>query len=93
MRSLCAGAAALLAIVISLSGQAAAQPPVPPGLPLPGLPVLPPPTPANGTLLPDIQQWIDRVLPPPPISAAPQPIPAGQTDDLSPELAALRQAV
>ncbi|MGW1738329.1 lipase family protein [Nocardia sp. NPDC001965] len=93
MRSLCAGAVALLAIVISLTGQAAAQPSVQPGQPLPGLPVLPPPTPANGTLLPDIQQWIDRVLPPPPISAAPQPIPAGQSDDLSPELAALRQAV
>ncbi|GGK90442.1 lipase family protein [Nocardia jinanensis] len=90
MRCLRAGALALLVIVPLLTGQAAAQPP---GLPFPGLPVFPPPAAANGAVLPDIQQWIDRVIPPPPIAPVPQPVPMEETDGMTPGLAALRQAV
>ncbi|WP_040841283.1 lipase family protein [Nocardia brevicatena] len=89
MRCLRAGALALLVIVLLLTGQAAAQPPAPPGLPFPGLPVFPTLADASGTILPGIQQWIDQVIPPPPIA----PAPMEETNGMAPELAALRQAV
>ena len=80
MRCFCTGALALLLIVPLLTGQAAAEPPAPPGLPFPGLqfpglPAFPPPAEASGAILPGIQQWIDQVIPPPPIGQAPQPVP------------------
>lgn len=84
---------ALFVIVPLLTGQAAAQPPpAPPGLPFAGLPTLPPPGDASGAILPGIQQWIDQVIPPPPIASAPQPVPMEETNE-APGPAALRQAV
>jgi len=93
MRCLRAGALALLVIVPLLMGQAAAQPPAPPGPPLPALPVFPPLAEANGGFLPGVQQWIDRVLPPPPIASGPHPVPKVENNHPAPELAALHQAV
>lgn len=90
MRCLRTGALALLVIVLFLTGQAAAQPP---GIPIPGLPVSPPPTDVSGAILPTVQEWIDQVIPPPPIAPAPHPAPMSETHDMTPELAALRQAV
>ncbi|WP_328394110.1 lipase family protein [Nocardia sp. NBC_00416] len=90
MRCLRAGILALFVIVPLLTGQAAAQPPA---LPFPGLPVIPLPADASGAILPGIQQWIDQVIPPPPIAPAPQPAPTDQTNDSAPGPAALRQAV
>ncbi|WP_280457494.1 lipase family protein [Nocardia carnea] len=92
MRCLRAGALALLVIVPLLTGPAVAQPPVP-GIPIPGLPVSPPPAATGGTILPGIQQWIDRVIPPPPIAPLPQPAPGDESGHLAPELAALHRAV
>ena len=83
----------MLVIVPLLVGQAAAQPPAPPGLPRPALPVFPPPAETNGGFLPGVQQWIDRVLPPPPIASGPQPVPEVENNHPAPELAALHQAV
>lgn len=93
MRFLRAGAFALFITVLLGIGQAAAQPPALPGLPIPGLPVFPPPADTSGAILPGIQQWIDQVIPPPPIAAAPKPVQTEEIPDLTPELAALRQAV
>ncbi|MFI1462475.1 lipase family protein [Nocardia carnea] len=93
MRCFRAGALALLVVMLLLIGHAAAQPPAPPGLPLPALPAFPPPVDTNDALLPGVQQWIDRVIPPPPIAPTPQPIPQDETDSLAPGLAALHQAV
>lgn len=88
MRCLRAGALALLVIVPLLVGPAAAQPPAP-GLPFPGLPVSPPPAEIAGTVLPGIQQWIDRVIPPPPIAS----LPGHESSHPAPGLAALHRAV
>lgn len=93
MRCFRTGALALLLIVPLLTGQAAAQPPPLPGLPFSGSPAFAPPANANGTILPGIQQWIDRVIPAPPIASSPRPVPMEETNDLAPALAALRQAV
>ncbi|MEU1980854.1 lipase family protein [Nocardia sp. NPDC019395] len=93
MRCLRTGLLALLVIVPLLTGPAAAAPPAPPGLPFPGLPVSPSPANAGGAILPGIQQFIDRVLPPPPIAQAPGPVPTEETTDMAPGTAALRQAV
>jgi hypothetical protein len=110
-------AAAIL--ILSASGTAAAQPPLPalpplPAIPgLPALPGLPPPAPppapgpnqvaappdpaapASGRLslptLPDVQQWIDRVIPPPPIVPPPDPVAA--LPGLPPDLATLQESV
>ncbi|MFQ6329007.1 lipase family protein [Nocardia sp. CWNU-33] len=100
MRCLRALFFALLLVCPPVLGQAVAEPlpdpTAPPGLPalsdLSGLPRLL--TPENGSLLPNLQEWIDRVLPPPPIPFAPAPDPdpllsTGPT----PALAALRRAV
>ncbi|MEV3962209.1 lipase family protein [Nocardia sp. NPDC050193] len=93
MKRLRAVTFALLVVVPLLTGQAAAQPPAPPALPVSGLPG-PPPAQVNGAILPGIQQWIDQVIPPPPIAAAPRPAPPlEETNDLAPGLAALHQAV
>jgi hypothetical protein len=99
MRCLRAFFFALLLVCSPMAGQAAAQPPpdppAPPGLPalpdLSGLPGLLSPD-ANGSILPGLQEWIDRVVPPPPI-APPTPAPMLSTTGLTPALAALRQAV
>ncbi|WP_280423734.1 lipase family protein [Nocardia carnea] len=93
MRCLRAGALALLVIMPLLIGQAAARPPAPPGLPFPALPGFPPAADTSGALLPGIQQWIDQVLPPPPIAPLPRPVPGGETTGPAPGLAALHQAV
>ncbi|WP_228001774.1 lipase family protein [Nocardia australiensis] len=79
-------------------GQAAAQPPAPPPA-LPGLPALPdlsglPRLPdANGAILPGVQEWIDRVVPPPPVPPESVVPSTAATGELSPTLTALRQAV
>ncbi|MFE7800985.1 lipase family protein [Nocardia sp. NPDC057440] len=102
MRCLRALFFALLLVCPPVLGQAAAEPPpdptAPPGLPalsdLSGLPGLF--TPGNGSLLPGLQEWIDRVVPPAPIpfaAASPQPDPMLPAAGLTPALAALRQAV
>ncbi|MGI5218815.1 lipase family protein [Nocardia sp. CA-290969] len=93
MKSLRAGALALLITGLLLTGQAAAQPPALPGLPIPGLPVFPPPADTSGVILPGIHQLIDRVIPPPPIAPAPKPVQTEEAPTMAPELAALRQAV
>lgn len=90
MRFLRAGAFALFLTVLLGTGQAAAQPPALPALPVPGFP---PPADASGAILPGIQQWIDQVIPPPPIGPAPKPVQTEEIPDMAPELAALRQAV
>jgi hypothetical protein len=93
MRCLRASALAVFTIVLFLTGHAAAQPPAPPVLPIPALPVFPPPADASGAVLPGIQQWIDQVIPPPPIGQAPQPVPREETNDPAPAPTALYQAV
>ncbi|MGW0002484.1 lipase family protein [Nocardia grenadensis] len=94
MRRLRAVTLALLVLAPLLTGQAAAQPPALPALPVAGLPVSPLSAEVHGAILPGIQQWIDQVIPPPPIAAAPRPAPPlEETNDLAPGLAALRQAV
>ncbi|MFX0576323.1 lipase family protein [Nocardia nepalensis] len=84
---------ALLLVCSVATGEAAAQPPSAPGLPvIPGLPALPIPSDA-GEILPDLQQWIDGVIPPPPIAPAPHSSgPMLEAATGSPALAALRQA-
>ncbi|MFD0360837.1 lipase family protein [Nocardia sp. GCM10030253] len=80
-------------------GQAAAQPPPDPPAP-PGSPWLPDPSrlpgllipDVNGSILPGLHEWIDRVVPPPPIAPSP-PAPMQSSVGLTPALAALRQAV
>ncbi|MEU4837640.1 lipase family protein [Nocardia testacea] len=89
MRRLRAGVFAVLVIVPLLTGQASAQPP---GLPF-AQPVSPSPVSGSAAILPGLQQWIDRVIPPPPIPPAPRPAPPEETNDMAPGLAALRAAV
>ncbi|WP_067833985.1 lipase family protein [Nocardia lijiangensis] len=74
------------------TGHAAAQPPGAPAPPAPpNLPALPE---VSGSLLPGLQELIDRVIPPPAIVAAPRQDGAVlETAGLSPALAALREAV
>lgn len=90
--------ATLVAGVLMSTGPAAAQPPLPappPPMPALGLPLPPPPAlPDPATILPGIQQWIDQVIPPPPIPPLPAgPAPAPAPAITSPALAALHQAV
>ncbi|MEV4124073.1 lipase family protein [Nocardia sp. NPDC049707] len=83
---------ALLLVCPVAMGEAAAEPPAPAPPAIPGLPALPIPT-DGGSILPDLQRWIDGVIPPPPIAAGPQvPDPMPEATTLSPALAALRQA-
>ncbi|WP_433733860.1 lipase family protein [Nocardia sp. CA-129566] len=84
---------ALLLVCSAATGDAAAEPQSVPGLPtLPDLPTLPIPADA-GQILPDLQQWIDGLIPPPPIAAAPLPSgPMLEATTVSPALAALRRA-
>lgn len=84
MRCLRTGFLALFVIVPLLTGPAAAQPLTPAESPASPLP-----TAASGAILPTIQQWIDQVLPPPPIA----PAPVEETNGMTPELAALHRAV
>ncbi|MFE3445583.1 lipase family protein [Nocardia sp. NPDC059180] len=103
MRSIRAAVVAALVAGMLSTGPAMAQPPVPappPGAPAWGIPVPPPPAlPDPAAILPGIQQWIDQVIPPPPIPAlppspAPGAAPAPASPALtSPESAALHQAV
>ncbi|MFI5776537.1 lipase family protein [Nocardia sp. NPDC051570] len=75
---------AVLTIVAGSAGLAQAQPPVP-------NPIVPPAIPLPPSLgLPGLQQWIEAVIPPPPIVAPPGPIVAA---GLTPDLASLQQAV
>ncbi|WP_330256334.1 lipase family protein [Nocardia sp. NBC_00565] len=79
---------ALVLVCPMAMGEAAAEPPPA----IPGLPQLPIPT-DPGSILPDLQQWIDSVIPPPPIAAAPHPSgPMMEATTLTPGLAALRAA-
>ncbi|WP_054812840.1 lipase family protein [Nocardia arizonensis] len=88
-------------VVAPFAGRASAQPPALPALPT--LPTIaPPPDPSGlpplpddrGSLLPGLQQWIDAVIPPPPIEAVPQPnSPESEATGEDPDLAALRSAV
>lgn len=89
MRSLRACTLALLVIVPLLTGPAAAGPPASAGPPTPGAPGSPPPVDISGAILPTIQQWIDRVLPPPPIA----PLPGPGTGGPASEPTALHRAV
>ncbi|MGO4614279.1 lipase family protein [Nocardia sp. 2YAB30] len=91
MRCLRAIAVTLLVVCPAMAGQAVAEP-----LPAPPAPAVPdgsgtfPPT---GGLLPGLQQFIDRIIPPPPIAPVPDPLsPTQQAATMSPSLAALRQA-
>ncbi|WP_433761137.1 lipase family protein [Nocardia sp. CA-135398] len=83
----------LLLVCPVAMGEAAAEPPPAPAPPaIPGLPALPIPIDA-ASILPDLQQWIDSVIPPPPIAAGPHLSgPMQEATTLSPALAALRQA-
>lgn len=79
---------ALVLVCPMAMGEAAAAPPPampgPPPLPIPADP---------GSILPGLQQWIDSVIPPPPIAAAPHPSgPMMEATTLTPGLAALRAA-
>ncbi len=75
---------AVLSIVAGSAAAAQAQPPVPD-------PIAPPAIPLPPSLgLPAVQQWIDAVIPPPPILAPPGPVVAA---GLTPDLASLQQAV
>jgi hypothetical protein len=98
MRSFRAVVVATLVAGVVSTGPAAAQPPFPappPPAPALGIPLPPPPAlPDPATVLPGIQQWIDHVVPPPPIPA----LPAGPAQwpaptITSPAVAALHQAV
>ncbi|MCM6772141.1 lipase family protein [Nocardia sp. CDC159] len=75
---------AVLSIVAGSTAAAQAQPPLPNSAAPPAIP-LPP-----GLGLPALQQWIDAVIPPPPIVAPPGPVVAA---DIAPDLASLQQAV
>ncbi|WP_405181412.1 lipase family protein [Nocardia sp. NBC_01377] len=87
----------MLLVVPAVSGRAHAEPPPPviPGLPaLPDLSGLPPLVDTSGSILPGLQQWIDAVIPAPPVvAAAPPNSPQVEVADGQPELAALRAAV
>ncbi|RDI67778.1 lipase family protein [Nocardia pseudobrasiliensis] len=75
---------AVLSIVAGSAAAAQAQPPAP-------NPIAPPAIPLPPSLgLPAVQQWIDAVIPPPPILAPPGPVVAA---GLTPDLASLQQAV
>ncbi|MBP2192286.1 lipase family protein [Nocardia goodfellowii] len=83
MRSTRALLFAVLLLCPLFAAPAAAQPPAPP--PIPDL---------SGGLLPGIQQWIDQVIPPPPINPVPHPNAPELVDSAGgePGLAALWQA-
>ncbi|MEU6563093.1 lipase family protein [Nocardia nova] len=68
-----------------VTGVAAAQPPVP----LPAIPALP--VPAAGPALPQLQQWIDALIPPPPLP--PADAAASSESGVTPVLAGLQDAV
>ncbi|TQM33313.1 lipase family protein [Nocardia bhagyanarayanae] len=94
MRSLRALLLTTLLIASVAMGHAAADPPAvpaPPALPdLSGLPAVPH---VSGSLLPGVQEWIDRVIPPPPIVSTPRQDGAVlETAGVSPTLAALHEA-
>ncbi|WP_319944343.1 lipase family protein [Nocardia macrotermitis] len=83
----------VLAVVVSCGGVAAvarAQPPAPNPPALPSIPV------PHGLDIPDLQQWIDAVVPRPEI-ARPAPVPKASSETRSPspttDLARLRAAV
>ncbi|MBF6210462.1 lipase [Nocardia puris] len=84
----------LLALPV-LAGSAAAQPPPPPVIPgIPDLSGLPPLPDASGSLLPGLQEWIDRVIPPPLVAPPPVPdVAAPEHAVLSPTATALHAAV
>ncbi|MET7772129.1 lipase family protein [Nocardia sp. NPDC005366] len=87
----------MLLVIPLMGGRANAEPPPPaiPGLPaLPDLSGLPPLPDASGAILPGLQQWIDAVIPAPPINAVPQVnSPTIEIAGITPELATLRSAV
>ncbi|MGW0181246.1 lipase family protein [Nocardia sp. NPDC003345] len=89
MRSLRACTLALLVTVPLLTGPAATEPAATAGPPIPGAPGSPPPADISGAVLPTIQEWIDRVLPPPPIA----PVPGHDTASPVPGQTALHRAV
>ncbi|WP_280232859.1 lipase family protein [Nocardia cyriacigeorgica] len=96
MRSIRAVVVAIMIAGMLSTGPATAQPPVPapPGVPALGIPLPPPPLPDPAAILPGVQQWIDQVVPPPPIPALPPgPVPGQAPATTSPTLAALHQAV
>ncbi|MEU7768392.1 lipase family protein [Nocardia sp. NPDC049190] len=86
MRFLRVIAVTLLVACPASAGQAAAEP-----LPAPPLPPVSGTFPPPGGLLPGLQQLIDQVIPPPPITPK-SASPARPDTALSPQLAALRQA-
>ncbi|MBH0779188.1 lipase family protein [Nocardia bovistercoris] len=77
-------------VVAGATGQAGAQPPAEPAPP--SLPGLPAPADLSGSLLPELQRWIDAVIPAPPIDPVPQPN-SPVVSESSAQLAALRLAV
>ncbi|MEV0296888.1 lipase family protein [Nocardia sp. NPDC050710] len=101
MRCLRAIFLTMLLVCPAVAGPAAAEPG--PELPaIPGLPALPPPDlsglpavpDASGAILPGLQQWIDAVIPAPPIPAAPLPNSSDvELATTSPALLALHRAV